>query len=905
MDHSEYELEEMDTILNHLNDTIFELDEQYVFIKVMTPDQELLFVPKYQIIGKNIRDIFWPEMADMFEAELNYTKVNQNRTIYYKLPHKGREHFYRANLKYIKVQGDSRYLVILSDITEQELLEQTAHKYKVELEKQIIMQKLLFDISSEFLNVKINAMDISVIKSLEKISYLIKANRVFFMKYNSDYTQARCLYHWDDKFKEDRNVKSNDFGISISKWLKSNKKGNVNWIQSQNSKTSDEEKEYLEENHILTMLMVPIMSKKECFGFLSFEFSEKEEKQQDMIASLLTNYGQLLLTLMKRKSNEEEIIEKTSEMESFFLVSLDFLCILDQFGQFSKLNKAWEQIFGYKAEDMVGKKVTDFVHEQDIWHTEQIFKELENGKTVLNFVNQIRTSSNEYRMIEWSIKPHGSDYFAAARDVSGRKVLEDTLFLQKELYQTTLLSIGDGVISFDENDEIKIMNQAAAQLCGIDQQDASGKKIDRIFAVLRDPLSGRDINPVEEVRLSGKRIQYDQLLAANMHNQEILIETTVSPVYSIDSKVQGSVMIFKNVTESKKKQIDSLYLSLHDYLTGLYNRRFFEEEMIRLDTKRNLPLSVIMIDVNGLKLTNDAFGHEEGDQLLKKVAQIIKTECRHDEIAARLGGDEFAVLLPKTDSQNCEMIMQRIQKACKKSTRQTVVVSVAAGFSVKKRADESIDEILKMADNNMYRNKLETGREMRTRTFMRILRNLEQEYLAGKKSRSIISQVACDIGRAIPLMEEEINELEDICLLHDIGEIVIPKMIFKKRGSLTEDEYSVVKRHPEAGYQILKSMEEYSAMANYVLSHHEKWDGSGYPRKLKGEAIPLYSRIIAIADAYEAMTSGRVYKKAMSSEEAMLEILKNAGTAFDPSLVRVFAESFYNKNNLIKNNNSY
>ena len=185
MDHSEYELEEMDTILNHLNDTIFEPDEQYVFIKVMTPDQELLFVPKYQIIGKNIRDIFWPEMADMFEAELNYTKVNQNRTIYYKLPHKGREHFYRANLKYIKVQGDSRYLVILSDITEQELLEQTAHKYKVELEKQIIMQKLLFDISSEFLNVKINAMDISVIKSLEKICDFIKANRVFFMKYNS------------------------------------------------------------------------------------------------------------------------------------------------------------------------------------------------------------------------------------------------------------------------------------------------------------------------------------------------------------------------------------------------------------------------------------------------------------------------------------------------------------------------------------------------------------------------------------------------------------------------------------------------------------------------------------------------------------------------------------------------
>ena len=892
MDHSEYELEEMHTILNHLNDAIFELDEHYVFLQVMTPDQELLFVPKKEIIGKNIRDIFWPEIAEMFEAELMFTKENQNRTIYYKLPQKGREHYYKADLKHIQISNKSRYLAILTDITEQEHLEQTAHRYKQELEKQVAFQKLLFDISSEFLNVKIDLMDASFLKSLEKICSFIKADRCFLMKYNENYQSVSCLYKWCIPSVLECNMeKDDDFAVSILKWLKNNKKGKVNCIQDSDVKISEEEKKYLKNNGIETLIMVPIMSKKECFGFLSFEYCVHRTECQNIIQSLLSSYGQLLLTLLKRKANEEEIIRKTYEMESFFLVSLDFLCILDRFGRFSKLNKTWEQSLDYRDEELVGKKMTDFVHEQDIWQTEQIFKELENGKTVLNFVNRICNKRNEYRVIEWSIRPHGLDYFAAARDISGRKLLEDTLHLQKELYQTTLLSIGDGVISFDENDEIKIMNQAAAQLCGLEQREAAGEKLNRIFAVLKDPLSGRDVNPVEEVRIYGKRLQYDQLLATNMQNQEIIIETTVSPVYGIDTKIQGSVMIFKNVTETKKKQIDSLYLSLHDYLTGLYNRRFFEEEMIRLDTKRNLPLSIIMIDGNGLKLTNDAFGHEEGDLLLKKVAQIIKSECRHDEIAARLGGDEFAILLPKTDTQNCEMISQRIQKACKRSTRQTVVVSVAAGFSVKKRSDESMEDILKTADNNMYRNKLITGREMRTRTFMRILRNLEQEYQAGKKSRSIISQVACSIGKAIPLLEEEIRELEDICLLHDIGEIVVPKIIFKKKGSLTEDEYSIVKRHPEAGYQILKSMEEYSAMANYVLSHHEKWDGSGYPRKLKGEAIPLYSRIIAIADAYEAMTSGRSYKKAMSREEAMLEILKNAGTAFDPSLVRVFSES--------------
>ena len=148
------------------------------------------------------------------------------------------------------------------------------------------------------------------------------------------------------------------------------------------------------------------------------------------------------------------------------------------------------------------------------------------------------------------------------------------------------------------------------------------------------------------------------------------------------------------------------------------------------------------------------------------------------------------------------------------------------------------------------------------------------------------------IGEGLHLPTEDIKEIEKICMLHDIGEIVIPKMIYKKKGTLTEEEYSVVKRHPEAGYQILKSMEEYSVLATYVLSHHEKWDGSGYPRKLKGESIPLFSRIISIADAYEAMTSGRSYKKALSKEDAKNEIIKGAGTSFDPELVKVFNDIF-------------
>ena len=642
-------------------------------------------------------------------------------------------------------------------------------QYKQELERQIAFQKLLFDISTEFLDVKIEEIENSIQKSLEKIGCFVFADRSYIIKYDDKTNSYTNEFEWCREGIDGRKEKMKNLPLEeIPEWVSHHQKGLPFCIPDAELIMVPSEKALLNEFKVKSLLTVPIMSQNDCYGYLGFSYVNKKHECQELEKNLLSSFGHLLLTLIKRKD------------------------------------------------------------------------------------------------------------------------VETSLFLQKELYKTTLFSIGDGVVSFDEKNQIQFLNLAAVELCFVTREEIVGQGMSTLFLSLTEPISGKEVDPFESMKRDGKKQRFEQLLASTQNNKEILIELTISPVYGNGDKVLGSVMIFKNITEEKKKQIDNLYLSLHDYLTGLYNRRFFEEEMIRLDTRRNLPFSIIMLDLDGLKLTNDAFGHEAGDLLLRKMAEIIKSECRDDEIAARLGGDEFSILLPATNREHCDLIVKRIREACKKCARQSVVLSAAIGYATKVNPLESMDEIMKEADNNMYRNKLITGREMKSQTFKKILENLQKEYENGKRQTGYISYIATGIARAISLTNEEILDIEKICMLHNIGEIVIPKVIYKKRGKLTEDEYNVVKRHPEAGYQILKSMEEYSTIAKYVLSHHEKWDGSGYPRKLKGDAIPLYSRIIAIADSYEAMTSGRSYKKALSRQEAREEIIKNAGTSFDPDLVKIF-----------------
>src|SRR4030065_2489258 len=340
-------------------------------------------------------------------------------------------------------------------------------------------------------------------------------------------------------------------------------------------------------------------------------------------------------------------------------------------------------------------------------------------------------------------------------------------------------------------------------------------------------------------------------------------------------KLLGEILI--NALERKKTEEEIINLSLKDKLTGLYNRTYFEEEIKRLDTKRQLPLSLIMGDVNGLKIINDTFGPREGDKLLKKIAKIIKSCCREEDIIARWGGDEFSILLPKTTEEDAEEILNRIRDVCFKTGDQKIPVSVSLGTSTKKIHDYDIRMTVKEAEDWMYRRKLLERRSISSSIISSLERTLQEKSYETEEHALRLKDMALVLGQSLKLTENKLNELILLSALHDIGKIAIPDDILMKKGKLTIKEWGIIKRHPEIVFNITASSPQLVPIADAVLSHHEWWNGSGYPRGLKGEDIPLVSRIISIVDSYDVMTHDRAYRKAISKEKAMEELERYAG----------------------------
>lgn len=349
-----------------------------------------------------------------------------------------------------------------------------------------------------------------------------------------------------------------------------------------------------------------------------------------------------------------------------------------------------------------------------------------------------------------------------------------------------------------------------------------------------------------------------------------------------------------DMTERKEREAKIEYISFHDSITNINNRVFFEEEIKRLDTEQYLPLSYIISDTNGLKLINDAMGHAAGDIILIETAKMLKRNTRKDDVLARIGGDEFAILLPQTSITEAQKIMEHIRTECQETivniNNQELKLSMSLGCATKTTATEPFSRISKTAEDNMYRRKL-LVRDSYHGSFLSSLKQSlferSQETEEHAERLVILTRM---IGKAMGLQVSQLNELHLLSTMHDIGKISIDNNILTKPGRLTGDEWREMQKHSSIGYRIAMTSPELKPIANYILCHHEQWDGKGYPQGLLGEDIPLFSRILAVADAYDAITSDRPYRKASSKEAAIAEIAKNSGTQFDPEIVKLFIE---------------
>ena len=439
------------------------------------------------------------------------------------------------------------------------------------------------------------------------------------------------------------------------------------------------------------------------------------------------------------------------------------------------------------------------------------------------------------------------------------------------------------IVVWDENYLITRCNEAFENLCGCPNVLLIGQDVRRQFtpesvSKLEAILSIQDSYHASELGI----IHTNGTLRTVLWNFATLCNPKgINPTSTI---AQG-----QDITDRKRVEEELLYTSNHDYLTGLYNRRFYETELKRLDTIENLPLSIIMADINGLKMINDSFGYSKGDELLKATAEVISMGCRPTDVAARFGGDEFIMLLPKTTTVEAEEIVKSIKRASAEFAVEDIALTLSLSFGLKTKMSfgQSLLEMLRLVEDDMYRHKIFESSSDRSKTIDLIMNTLFEKSQRELLHSQRVSELCVSIATRMGFPKDAINQVRTAGLMHDIGKIGIAEKILNKTCSLDEDEWQEIQKHPEIGYRILSSVNEFSEISAYILQHHERWDGKGYPKGLKGEEIFLEARIIAVADSYDAMTSQRSYRKGLQKEQAISEILQCSGTQFDPSVATV------------------
>jgi diguanylate cyclase (GGDEF)-like protein/PAS domain S-box-containing protein len=655
------------------------------------------------------------------------------------------------------------------------------------------------------------------------------------------------------------------------------------------------------------VIIVPLDSKGNSLGNMFFFYQEIPGAERllpalELLRCLISSTVSLLENLEEKlqfqmKLLDLEIQERKMVQEELMLIFDSVpagIFYKDKEGRLLRFNKAHREFNQFSMDGIDGK------FDKEIYSIEDAEKfriddeeVIASGGSKTNIIEHIKTANGEIwvRTDKACLKNPQGDVIGIigfSLDISQVKKSEEEVLKLNRFLNNIMENMNVWFAVIGQNDDLQIWNKAAEMISGYEKDEMSG--LGTALKLLYPQPNYHD-RVFREITRNDSLENYESIVCCKDGSNK-LISWNIRKLYDGYGKYEGLIFMGIDITEKKKAEENIRYLSYHDKLTGLYNRAYFDEMVEKPFRLSEYPISVMIGDLNGLKLTNDIFGHYEGDKLLIEMAVILKEACGDKAIVSRWGGDEFAILLFKFSESQVEMVCKGIMEKVMEKNASLIKCSIALGAVTVENAEINLIQALKAAEDKMYRNKLLESRSFRNMMVTSLEKTLAEKSHETEEHTKRVQQICMKIGKAIGLTDERINELGLLGTLHDIGKIAIPERILNKPGPLNEEEMLIMQTHCEIGCRIAQASPELSHIAGAILSHHERYDGNGYPRGLKGEEIPIICRILNIVDSFDVMTHDRVYKKAISYEAAEKELLRCSGTQFDPALVKKIVDVF-------------
>lgn len=635
---------------------------------------------------------------------------------------------------------------------------------------------------------------------------------------------------------------------------------------------------------------------------IDYQAIENNERRyyQAIIFYVVFDHEHRFVVSVKDNTNEKEIENKmmviNDRLTDVAKQSRTVIWEVDTEGRYTYINSMSKDVYGYEPEEMIGHYFYHFYPEEyRLQYKEEILDLMRRHKIVSNYISPYLTKNKEKLwLISFSAPKYNEDgafigYRGSDMDNTEKHNIQLALMQNEEKFRFITENISDVIWILNLDDyKFTYISPAIKRLRGFTVEEAMSQHVSESMT----PESWEKVQ--EEIErtfgeyiLDPKHAKSHVLTIQQFHKNGSKIWVEISVRYRLNEFNQIEIIgISRDITERKKVEDEILYLSFHDQLTGLYNRRFYEVELNRLNTKRNLPISFITADINGLKMTNDIFGHSFGDELIKLAAKVLKEGCREDDIIVRSGGDEFLILLPKTSNRDCKIIADRIYTKINQIKDNKLLLSLSLGYASKERIEQEILDVVNQSDKRMYQRKLIESETYKRQLLGKIMDRLYKMDTDLRRHLKSLVHLVNEFGKYLELDDDKIKQLKIASMYHDIGKIGIDENDIKLyQTNRIKYEY-LLKRQPELSYQILRYISEYSEVANIVLSYHENYDGSGYPRGLSKNEISKESMIIHIINDYDKLR----YNLGLNQTQAIEQLYSKKGNELEPNLVDEFCE---------------